>query len=94
MLKRFEADTYFEQTAARSHPAARRTPFGDTLHQKPRTRLFGLDLMVSTRAHVAEELVAMAKANERVNIFNLGVDAYCEVNDSIGWISKTLGVTP
>ncbi len=39
-------------------------------------------------------LVAMGKANEKVNIFNLGVDAYCEVNDSIGWISKTLGVTP
>jgi UDP-glucose 4-epimerase len=39
-------------------------------------------------------LVAMGKANEKVNIFNLGVDDYCEVNDSIGWISKTLGVTP
>jgi len=39
-------------------------------------------------------LIAMGKANERVNIFNLGVDGYCEVNDSIGWISKTLGVTP
>ena len=39
-------------------------------------------------------LVAMGKANEKVNIFNLGVDSYCEVNDSIGWISKTLGVTP
>lgn len=39
-------------------------------------------------------LVAMDKANEKVNIFNLGVDGYCEVNDSIGWISKTLGVAP
>lgn len=39
-------------------------------------------------------LIAMGKANEKVNIFNLGVDGYCEVNDSIGWISKTLGVTP
>lgn len=39
-------------------------------------------------------LVAMDKANEKVNIFNLGVDGYCEVNDSIGWISKALGVTP
>lgn len=38
--------------------------------------------------------VAIDKANEKVNIFNLGVDSYCEVNDSIGWISKTLGVTP
>ena len=39
-------------------------------------------------------LIAMGKANEKVNILNLGVDGYCEVNDSIGWISKTLGVTP
>ncbi len=39
-------------------------------------------------------LVAMDKANEKVNIFNLGVDGYCEVNDSIGWISQTLGVSP
>ena len=39
-------------------------------------------------------LVAVGKANEKVNIFNLGVDGYCEVNDSIGWISKALGVTP
>ena len=29
-----------------------------------------------------------------VNIFNLGTDAYCEVNDSIGWICEALGVTP
>ena len=39
-------------------------------------------------------LLAMEKATERVNIFNLGVDSYCEVNDSIGWICKELGVHP
>jgi len=39
-------------------------------------------------------LLAMDKASERVNILNLGVDAYCEVNDSIGWICETLGVNP
>lgn len=39
-------------------------------------------------------LLAMDKANDKVNIFNLGVDAYCEVNDSIGWICETLGVRP
>ena len=37
---------------------------------------------------------ALEKSNDRVNIFNLGVDGYCEVNDSIGWICKELGVTP
>ena len=39
-------------------------------------------------------LLAMDKAKEKVNIFNLGVDGYCEVNDSIGWICQQLGVTP
>ena len=39
-------------------------------------------------------LIAMEKAAEKVNIFNLGVDGYCEVNDSIGWICQELGVQP
>jgi len=39
-------------------------------------------------------LVAMERSNDRVNIFNLGTDTYCEVNDSIGWICEALGVTP
>jgi UDP-glucose 4-epimerase len=38
--------------------------------------------------------VAVEKATAKVNVFNLGVDGYCEVNDSIGWISRTLGVKP
>lgn len=39
-------------------------------------------------------LLAMEKATAKVNIFNLGVDGYCEVSDSIGWICKELGVQP
>lgn len=39
-------------------------------------------------------LLAMDLATDRVNIFNLGVDGYCEVNDSIGWICEELGVKP
>ena len=39
-------------------------------------------------------LLAMDKATEKVNIFNLGSDGYCEVNDSIGWICQELGVKP
>ena len=39
-------------------------------------------------------LLAMDKAQEKVNIFNLGVDSYCEVNDSVGWICESLGVKP
>jgi UDP-glucose 4-epimerase len=29
-----------------------------------------------------------------VNIFNLGVDGYCEVRDSIGWITEELNLDP
>jgi UDP-glucose 4-epimerase len=39
-------------------------------------------------------LMAIERSNASVNIFNLGTDAYCEVNDSIGWICEALGVTP
>ena len=39
-------------------------------------------------------MLAMDKAKDRVNILNLGVDSYCEVNDSIGWICEELGVKP
>ena len=38
--------------------------------------------------------VAVEKATDKVNIINLGVDDYCEVNDSIGWICQALGVNP
>ncbi|MCX6690688.1 MAG: hypothetical protein NTW33_01225, partial [Methanoregula sp.] len=30
----------------------------------------------------------------KVNLFNLGTDEYCEVNDSIGWICNHLGLEP
>ena len=39
-------------------------------------------------------LLSMDRAKERVNIFNLGVNDYCEVNNSIGWILESLGITP
>ena len=29
-----------------------------------------------------------------MNIFNLGADECCQVNDSLGWICAKLGVTP
>lgn len=37
---------------------------------------------------------AVAKATAPVNVLNLGVDDYCEVNDSIGWICAVMGVKP
>jgi UDP-glucose 4-epimerase len=39
-------------------------------------------------------LTAIACATDPVNIFNLGTNEFCEVNDSIGWITEHLGVNP
>ena len=39
-------------------------------------------------------LTAIRQASARLNIFNLGTDEACEVNDSIGWICEHLGVSP
>jgi UDP-glucose 4-epimerase len=39
-------------------------------------------------------LLAMERAGGKVNLFNLGLDSYCEVNDSIGWICGALGISP
>ena len=38
--------------------------------------------------------VALAATTTGVQVFNLGTDEYCEVNDSIGWICEHLGVRP
>jgi UDP-glucose 4-epimerase len=39
-------------------------------------------------------LIGIEKAQDKVNIFNLGTDEYCEVNDSIQWITEHLGLSP
>jgi UDP-glucose 4-epimerase len=39
-------------------------------------------------------LTAMSRSTDSVNVFNLGHDTWCEVNDSIGWICASLGVAP
>jgi len=39
-------------------------------------------------------LMCIENCQARVSIFNLGLDEYCEVNDSIGWICEELGVRP
>ncbi len=43
---------------------------------------------------IAAILFAMEYAKERVNVFNLGTDEYCQVNDSINWICGELAMTP
>ena len=39
-------------------------------------------------------MTALERADARVNIFNLGTDEYCEVNDSVNWICEHLGLDP
>jgi UDP-glucose 4-epimerase len=39
-------------------------------------------------------LLALARPAAKVNIYNLGADEYCQVNDSIGWICGRLGLEP
>lgn len=39
-------------------------------------------------------LIAVDRVEDKVNVLNLGVDGYCQVNDSIGWICEHLGVKP
>jgi UDP-glucose 4-epimerase len=43
---------------------------------------------------VAAMLMAIEKAARKINVFNLGTDEYCEVNESICWISEHLNVSP
>jgi UDP-glucose 4-epimerase len=39
-------------------------------------------------------LTALDHATGKINIFNLGTDEFCEVNNSIGWICEELGLHP
>jgi len=43
---------------------------------------------------VSAIMTALQLSKDKVNIFNLGTDEYCEVNDSIGWICSELGCSP
>ena len=39
-------------------------------------------------------MIAIERSTDRVNIFNLGQDEYCEVNQSIAWICERLQLKP
>jgi UDP-glucose 4-epimerase len=39
-------------------------------------------------------LLAVQRSSEKLHIFNLGTDEYCELNQSIGWIVEQLGISP
>jgi UDP-glucose 4-epimerase len=43
---------------------------------------------------VSAILLALEKSAAPVEVFNLGTDETCEVNDSIGWITERLKVSP
>jgi len=43
---------------------------------------------------ISAMLLAIKQTDCKVNIFNLGTDEYCKVNDSIRWICQMLGVSP
>jgi UDP-glucose 4-epimerase len=73
--------------------------FYKQLKQDPRRlRVLGNGKQRKSYLHIQDCVDAMFAAMERaphkVNIFNLGVDHYCEVDDSIRWISETLEVNP
>lgn len=39
-------------------------------------------------------LTAIDRAEGKLNVYNLGTDEYCRVNDSITWICEALGIQP
>ena len=63
-----------------------------------RLRVLGNGTQRKSYLHVGDcldaMLIAIERARHKVNVFNLGVDQYCSVTDSIGWICATLGVHP
>lgn len=38
--------------------------------------------------------LAMESASDKVNVFNLGTDEYCEIKNSVGWITAKVGASP
>jgi len=43
---------------------------------------------------ISAMLTVIKKASSNVNIYNLGTDEYCEVNQSVRWICEYLGFSP
>jgi UDP-glucose 4-epimerase len=73
--------------------------FLDKLNEDPnRLDVLGDGLQKKSYLYVQDcidaVLLAFEEVGDRVNIFNLGVNSFCEVNDSIGWICGELGMKP
>lgn len=43
---------------------------------------------------ISAMLTVIEKAADKVNVFNLGTDEYCEITDSVSWICEEMGVKP
>lgn len=68
-------------------------------HDPTRLRVLGNGKQRKSYLYVQDCIDAMLSATTydgagTVNIFNLGVDDYCEVNDSVRWICEALNVQP
>ena len=67
-------------------------------HDPTQLRVLGDGTQRKSYLHVQDCVaaieLALQQADERVNIFNLGVAGYCSVNDSIAWICDSLQVRP
>ena len=63
-----------------------------------RLRVLGNGLQRKSYLYVQDCIDAMFavidRAGEQVNVFNLGTNEFCQVNDSIGWITSHLGINP
>jgi len=73
--------------------------FYRSLRRDPaRLRVLGDGSQRKSYLHVRDCLEAMltaiARADAKVNIFNLGTNEYCRLTESIGWICDHLGVAP
>jgi UDP-glucose 4-epimerase len=60
--------------------------------------ILGNGLQRKSYLHVADcveaMLIAIERANAKINLFNLGTEEYCEVRESAGWIAGRLGLAP
>ena len=73
--------------------------FSRALRADPaRLRILGNGRQRKSYLYVEDCIDAMftvvERADEKVNIYNLGTDEYCEVDDSVGWITARLGTAP
>ena len=68
------------------------------LHDPGRLRVLGDGRQRKSYLYVHDCIDGMLAAIQHggggINIYNLGTDTYCELNDSIGWICEALNVNP